>query len=57
MTYKELACSILSDMTKEQQEQDVTVFVRGVGEFYTVTDLRNAIDLDQLDEGQMYLAI
>jgi len=35
MTYRELAAEI-AKMTPEQQEKDVTVFVTGVAEYYSL---------------------
>lgn len=57
MTYKQLSESI-SKMTEEQQNCDVTVFVRGVDEFYpTSHELFINKESDVLDEGHPYLQV
>jgi hypothetical protein len=60
MTYAELAIHILKNMTDEQLDQNVTVFVKGVGEYYSL-NASNPIGIteadDVLDEGHAFLEI
>lgn len=61
LTWKQLAEEI-SKMSAEQQDSTVTVYVKGVDEFYAVVDnypLCNAVGTinDVLDEGHPYLVI
>jgi hypothetical protein len=59
MTYAELA-KMISEMTSEQAGSDVTVFIRGVDEFYPLRD-KNPIafsDVDDvLDAGHPFLVV
>lgn len=56
MTYKELAKSI-SNMTEDQQNCDVTVYVEGLDEFYPVKVLDFQDISDVLDEGHPVLIV
>lgn len=58
MTFKQLAVEI-GRLTEEQQNCDVTVFVRGVDEFYPVTDrlLVSGPEEDVLDENHPYIEV
>ena len=60
MTYAQLAEKI-STMTEDQLNSDVTVYVSGVDEFYSVVDdypfLISCDDTDVLDIGHPYLVI
>ena len=58
MTYKQLN-QLIAGMTEEQSNQDVTVFVNGVGEFYAAQDeLKESSDeCDVLDPNHFYLEI
>jgi hypothetical protein len=59
MNWAELG-EMIAKMKQEDKQQDVTVFVSGVGEFYpTVGDypFLQAESSDVLDEGHWYLVI
>ncbi len=59
MTYRELA-EYISNLTDEQKDSDVTVFVSGVEEYYTLVGDYPALEAngdDVLDDGHPYLAI
>lgn len=61
MTYGDLL-NQLNTMTHEQLNMDVTVFVTGVGEFYSVVEdfpfaVARASTNDVLDDGHPYLVI
>lgn len=58
MTYRQLAESIEKDLTDEQKDSDVTVFVEGVGEFYaTENGLKFVSKTDTLDKNHPFLKI
>ena len=58
MTYKQLAEKI-SSLDIERQNDEVTVFVRGVDEFYPVENQLLVADeyVDVLDKGHAYLRV
>ncbi len=59
MTYRELA-KMISHMTEEQKDQDVTVYVSGVGEYYPLIGdypFVTAAANDTIDEGHYYMVI
>lgn len=58
LTFAQLAQQIAA-MTPEQQNSDVTVFVRGVDEFYPSHELKFADpkNNDVLDTGHPYLLV
>ena len=58
MTYRELASLIISEFNQEQLDQDVTIYVKGVDEFYGEVYLdKTPIDGQILDPNHYYLAI
>jgi hypothetical protein len=57
ITYKELANLILHEMSPEQQEQDITIFVPGVDEYYPATLAFTDDDCDVLDPGHPILTL
>jgi len=59
MTYNDLK-HMLAEFTQEELNQTVTVYVRGVDEFYGLNwdDMKTSDDsCDQLDPGHKYLVI
>jgi hypothetical protein len=61
MTYAELI-EMLQQLTPEQQAMDVTIHVRGVDEYYPLSEsdpccIADNADNDVLDEGHPYLVI
>lgn len=54
LTYRELA-RIISEMTKEQQDSNVSVFVPMDEEFYPVSDVSFASEISELDNGHPIL--
>lgn len=59
MTWKQLAGEV-SKLPPEKQDSDVTVFVRGVDEFYPVSDrlfTTPPAESDVLDAGDPYLQV
>ena len=59
LTYRELAEQI-NNMTDEQKDSDVTIYVHGVDEFYaTIASVKfsDKTNDDILDEGHPYLSI
>jgi hypothetical protein len=59
LTYREQA-ELIARMTEEQKDQNVTVYVSGVGEFYTLVSDYPFIQAqadDVLDVGHYYLVI
>lgn len=59
MNYRELAAKI-AEMNAEQLDMDVTVYVRGVDEFYTVAEDYPMVEADAndvLDATHPYLVI
>ena len=59
MTYRELA-EYISNLTDEQKDCDVTVFVSGVAEYYSLVGdypATEAESSDVLDENHPYLVI
>lgn len=57
MTYKELADYIHSDMTEEQLDMDVIIFVPGVDEYYGAVMTYTDEDCDVLDENHPVLTL
>jgi hypothetical protein len=59
MTYRELA-EYISNLADEQKDNDVTVFVSGVDEYYALVGDYPAVEADGddvLDNGHPYLVI
>jgi hypothetical protein len=57
LTYRELL-RVLLNMPPDRLDDNVSVHVRGVGEFYTVQDYKlSSDDNDVLDSGHLYLEI
>jgi len=56
MNYRELAEHILAQ-PKDVQEQDVTIFVPGVDEYYPMAIVYTTEDCDVLDDGHMVLTL
>lgn len=59
MTFKELAEMILSELTEEQQECDLSVYDPGNDEFRTVFGLSDDDTLSEtvLDEGHPFIVL
>lgn len=59
MTYKELALSILNDLTTEQQEQTATFYMPGIDEYFPVYEnfVVTDEDNDVLDVGHIVLTL
>lgn len=59
ITYRQLAISLLNDLTSEQLDQTATIYIPGVDEYYpmyerfTITDE----DCDVVDDGHIILTI
>ena len=58
MTYRELA-EYISNLSEEQKDCDVTVFISGVEEYYSLSQypVVEADGDDVLDDGHPYLAV
>lgn len=59
MTYEELA-EYIANLTTEQKQQDVTILVSGVNEYYPLVGDYPAVEADAddvLDAGHPYLVI
>jgi hypothetical protein len=57
MTYTELAEYILNEMSADQMDMDVTLFVPGVDEYYPAVLAFTDSDCDVLDENHPVLTI
>lgn len=56
ITYKELK-ELIDRLPEERKEDNVTVFVPGVDEFYPISEFRVQVGDDVLDNGHPYLKI